>query len=37
MSSPLANRALNLELAIAAYEAALQVYTRDALSQKNGP
>ncbi|MEM9119952.1 MAG: tetratricopeptide repeat protein [Cyanobacteria bacterium P01_F01_bin.56] len=30
---PLGNRALNLEIAIAAYEAALQVYTRDALPQ----
>jgi tetratricopeptide (TPR) repeat protein len=31
---PLANRALNLELAIAAYEAALEVLTREALPEK---
>ncbi|MEM1293358.1 MAG: hypothetical protein AAGH67_18000, partial [Cyanobacteria bacterium P01_H01_bin.162] len=31
---PLGNRALNLEIAIAAYEAALQVRTRDAFPEK---
>ena len=31
---PLGNRALNVELSIAAYEAALQVYTRDAFPQQ---
>jgi hypothetical protein len=34
MEFPLGNRALNLELAIAAYEAALAVYTREAFPEK---